>query len=85
MASANVNVADSEEFKNVFSLDQVTGSVYLTKEIELEPFEDVTLSGLLKAPVKCSACSKHVNVAVEPLDKHKEGEGSFARSLPTLS
>ena len=53
------------------------GSVCLTKEISLEPFEDVTSSGLLKGPVKCSAFSKHVNVAVEPLDEHKEGEGSF--------
>ena len=61
----------------MFNLDQVIGSVYLTKEISLEPFEDVTSSGLLKGPVKCSAFSKRVNVAVEPLDEHKEGEGSF--------
>ena len=77
MASANANVTDSEESKQVFNLDQVIGSVYLTKEVSLEPFEDVTLSGPLKGPVKCSAFSKRVNVAVEPLDEHKEGEGSF--------
>ena len=77
MASANANVTDSEESKQMFNLDQVIGSVYLTKEVSLEPFEYVTLSGLLKGPVKHSAFSKHVNVAVEPLDEHKEGEGSF--------
>ena len=77
MASANTNATDSDKSKQVFNLDQVTGSVYLTKEISLEPFEDVTSSGLLKGPVKCSAFSKRVNVAVEPLDEHKEGEGSF--------
>ena len=77
MASANANVTDSDESKQMFNLDQVIGSVYLTKEISLEPFEDVTSSGLLKGLVKCSAFSKCVNVAVEPLDEHKEGEGSF--------
>ena len=54
MASANANVTDSEESKQVFNLDQVIGSVYLIKEISLEPFEDVTSSGLLKGPVKHS-------------------------------
>ena len=77
MASANANVTDSEKSKQVFNLDQMIGSVYLTEEISLEPFEDVTLSGLLKGPVKCSTFSKCVNVAVEPLEEHKEGEGSF--------
>ena len=77
MASANADAIDPDKSKQVFNLDQVTGSVCLTKEISLEPFEDVTLSGLLKGPIKCSAYSKHVNVAIEPLDEHKEGEGSF--------
>ena len=77
MASASAHAIDPDKSKQVFNLDQVTGSVCLTKEISLEPFEDVTISGLLKGPIKCSAYNKHVNVAIEPLDKHKEGEGSF--------
>ena len=77
MLSANADAIDPDKSKQVFNLDQVTGSVCLTKEISLEPFEDVTLSGLLKGPIKCSAYSKRVNVAIEPLDEHKEGEGSF--------
>ena len=52
MASANASVADSKESKYTFNLDQVAGSVHLTKDVALEPFEDVTLSGLLKGPVK---------------------------------
>ena len=77
MASANADAIDPDKSKQVFNLDQVTGSVCLTKEISLEPFEDVTISGLLKGPIKCSAYNKRVNVAIEPLDEHKEGEGSF--------
>ena len=77
MASANADAINPDESKQVFNLDQVTGSVCLTKEISLEPFEDVTISGLLKGPIKCSAYNKRVNVAIEPLDEHKEGEGSF--------
>ena len=52
MASTNVNVADSKESKHTFNLDQVAGSVHLTKDVALETFEDVTLSGLLKSLVK---------------------------------
>ena len=35
------------------------------------------MSGLLKGPVKHSVYCKQVNVAVEPLDEHTEGEGPF--------
>ena len=43
----------------------------------LGPFESRTVSGILKGPVKNSAYHKHVNVSVEPLETHKEGEGQF--------
>ena len=58
MKSANANVEGSEEPKNVFDLDNVTGLVQITKDLQLQPFENVTISGLLKGPVKCSAYFK---------------------------
>ena len=64
MKGANANVEDSEESKNVFDLDNVTGSVQITKDLSLLPFENVTISGLLKGPVKCSTYFKRVNVAI---------------------
>ena len=75
--SANANVEDSAESKNVFDLDNITSSVQITKDLLLQPFENVTISGLLKGPVKCSAYFKRVNVALEPMEQHKEGEGPY--------
>ena len=77
MKSVNANVEDSSESKNVFDLNNVTGSVQITKDLSLQPFENVTVSGLLKGPVKCSAYFKRVNVALEPMEQHKEGEGPY--------
>ena len=77
MKSANANVEDSAESKNVFDLDNVSGSVCVTKDLALQPFESVTISGLLKGPVKRSAYFKRVNVALEPMEQHKEGEGPY--------
>ena len=58
MKSVNTNVDDSVESKNVFDLDNITGSVQITKDLLLQPFENVTISGLLKGPVKRSAYFK---------------------------
>ena len=77
MKGANVNVKDSKESANVFDLDNVSGSVCVTKDLALEPFKNVTISGLLKGPVKCSVYYKRVNVALEPMEQHKEGEGPY--------
>ena len=77
MKSASINVEDSKESSDVFDLDNVKGSVQITKDLSLLPFENVTISGLLKGPVKCSAYFKRVNVALEPLEQHKEGEGPY--------
>ena len=49
----------------------------MTQKIMLGPFESRTLSGILKGPVKNSAYRKHVNVSVEPLEAHKEGESQY--------
>ena len=43
----------------------------------LGPFESITVSGILKGPVKNSVYHKCVNVSVEPLEAHKEGESKF--------
>ena len=77
MKSVNANVKDSNESKNVFDLNNITGSVQITKDLSLQPFENVTVAGLLKGPVKHSAYFKRVNVALEPMEQHKEGEGPY--------
>ena len=77
MKSANANTKGSEESKDIFGLDNVAGSVQITKDLSLLPFENVTISGLMKGPVKCSAYFKRVNVAIEPLGQHNEGEGPY--------
>ena len=60
----------SEEPK--FKLDDVQGSVHTTQKMMLGLFESITVSGILKGPVKNSAYHKCVNVSVEPLETHKE-------------
>ena len=60
-----------------FKLDNIHGAVHITQGITIGPFENVTVSGILKGPVKNSAYHKHVNVSVEPLETHKEGENKF--------
>ena len=55
MKSASAKADDSKESKHAFDLAQVNGSVHLTQDLSLLPFEDVTLKGLLKGSVKCSA------------------------------
>ena len=84
MKSANAKANDSEECRHTFDLAQVNGSVHLTQDLSLLPFEDVTLKGLLKGPVKHSAYFKRVNVALEPLEQHKEEEGTFC-AVPTYT
>ena len=66
----------SEEQK--FKLDDVRGSVHTTQKMMLGPFKSITVSGILKGPVKNGAYHKHVNVSVEPLEAHKEGESKFS-------
>ena len=84
MKSANANAEDCDESKPTFDLAQVNGSVHLTQDLSLLPFKDVTLKGLLKGHVKCSGYFKRVNVAIELLEQHKEGEGTFC-SVPAYT
>ena len=63
--------------KSEFNLDEIRGSVHLTQNLTLGPFENVTISGLLKGPVKSSSYYKCVNVSVEPLEIHKEDGAKY--------
>ena len=65
----NSMVVDEDSFK----LDEVNGSVHTTQKLTLGPFENATVTGILKGPVKSSAYHKRVNVTIEPLEAHKEG------------
>ena len=69
----NSMVVDKESFK----LDDINGSVHTTQKVSLGPFESATVTGILKGPVKSSAYHKRVNVAIEPLEAHKEGESKY--------
>ena len=84
MKSANAKAEDSDESKHAFDLAQVNGSVHLTQDLSLLPFKDVTLKGLLKGPIKHNAYFKRVNVALEPMEQHKELEGTFC-AVPTYT
>ena len=69
----NSMIVDEESFK----LDEINGTVHTTQKLSLGPFENATVTGILKGPVKSSACHKRVNVAVEPIEAHKEGENKY--------
>ena len=69
----NSMVVDEESFK----LNEISGSVHTTQELPLGPFENTTVTGILKGPVKSSAYHKRVNVSIEPLEAHKEGENKY--------
>ena len=63
--SANAKADDSDESQPTFDLVQINGSVHLTQDLSLLPFENVTLKGLLKGQVKCSGywyflCCSHL-------------------------
>ena len=61
----------------VIDLEEVKGTVHLTHNLSLGPFETATISGLLKGPVKESAYYKHVNVSVEPMTNHLNDDSKY--------
>ena len=63
--------------ENSFKLDDISGSVHTTQKLNLRPFESATVTGILKGPVKNSVYHKRVNVSIEPLEAHKEGENKY--------
>ena len=74
----NSMVVDKESVENSFKLDEINGSVHTTQKLSLGPFENATVTGILKGPVKSSAYHKRVNVTIEPLEAHKEGESKYS-------
>ena len=85
MKSVNANIEDSNESKNVFDLNNITGSVQITKDLSLQPFENVTVSGLLKGPVKHSAYFKRVMLPLSHWNNIKRGRDPIVRFLHTPS
>ena len=63
--------------KSGFNLDEIQGSVHLTQNVTLGPYENAIISGLLKGPIKSSSYYKHVNVSIEPLEIHKEDGAKY--------
>ena len=63
--------------EKLFKLDEIKGTVHTTQKLTLGPFENTTVTGILKGLVKNSSYHKHVNVSLEPLDAHKEGESKY--------
>ena len=74
----NSMIVDKESVENSFKLDEINGSVHTTQKLSLGPFENATVTGILKGPVKSSAYHKRVNVTIEPLEAHKEGESKYS-------
>ena len=73
----NSMVVDESSAENSFKLDEISGSVHTTQKLMLGPFENATVTGILKGPVKSSAYHKRVNVSIEPVEAHKEGENKY--------
>ena len=74
MGSMTMNDNSNE---SEFDLDEIRGSVHLTQNLTLGPFENMTISGLLKGPVKSSSYYKCVNVSVELLEVHKDDSAKY--------
>ena len=71
----------SDNPKDSFDIKDIKGSVHSTGKIKLKPFNVITVSGVLKGPVKESGFYKRVNVALEPTEEHKTGK-SLVSSVP---
>ena len=67
----------TDNIKPVIDLDEINGSVHLTHNLSLGPFESATISRLLKGPVKSSAYYKRVNVSVEPMSSHLNDDSKY--------
>ena len=61
----------------VINLEEINGTVHLTHNLSLGPFETATISGLLKGPVRESAYYKRVNVSVEPIAHHLNDDSKY--------
>lgn len=71
---AGLQVNSEEPF---LDLNEINGSVHLTHNLNLGPFESATILGLVKGPVKQSAYYKCVNVSIEPIDQYLAENSKF--------
>ena len=61
----------------VIDLKEINGTIHLTQNLSLGPFETATISRLLKGPVKESVYYKCVNVSVEPMPNHLNDDSKY--------
>ena len=72
-----LQMAGMQTKEPVINLEEINGTVHLTHNLSLGPFETATISGLLKGPVKDSAYYKCVNVSVEPMSNHLNDDSKY--------
>ena len=65
-----LGMAGMQTKEPVIDLAEIKGTIHLTHNLSLGPFETATVSGLLKGPVRESGYYKCVNVSVEPMSNH---------------
>ena len=54
----NSMIVDEDSVGNSFKLHEINGSVHTTQKLTLGPFENATVTGIFKGPVKSSAYHK---------------------------
>ena len=72
-----LQMAGMQTKEPVIDLEEVKGTVHLTHNLSLGPFETATVSGLLKGRVKESAYYKCINVSVEPMSNHFNDDSKY--------
>ena len=76
MASC-LRMAGMQTKEPVINLEEINGTIHLTHNLSLGPFETATIAGLLKGPVKDSAYYKRANVSVEPMSNHLNDDSKY--------
>ena len=72
-----LQMAGMQTKEPVIDLEEVKGTVHLTHNLSLGPFETATVSGLLKGPAKESAYYKRVNISVQPMSNHLNDDSKY--------
>ena len=72
-----LRMASMQTKEPVIDLEEINGTIHLTHNLSLGPFETATISGLLKGPVRESAYYKCVNVSVELITHHLNDDSKY--------
>ena len=72
-----LRMAGMQTKEPVINLEEINGTIHLTHNLSLGPFETATIPGLLKGPVKDSAYYKRINVSVEPMSNHLNDDSKY--------